>query len=77
MSDDLESLLNTEFLEPPEDFTARVMARIDQLPPPEAAPQPSPTRERIQWIAFIGAGLVAAAQLAAFMFGIWTAAAAS
>lgn len=77
MPEDFEQLLKTGLLEPPEDFTRRVMERVDELPLPDFAAPPRRAREKIQWLALIGAGLVAATQLAAFMFGIWTATAAS
>lgn len=76
MPEDFEELLKTGFLEPPEDFTNLVMERIGELPLPDFPAQPSRVQERIQWITLIGAGLVAATQLAAFVFGIWAATAA-
>lgn len=77
MPEDFEQLLKTEPLEPPEDFARRVMERVGELPLPDFAAPPNRAREGIQWLALIGAGLVAAAQLAAFMLGIWTATAAN
>lgn len=50
---------------------ARVMRRID------AQPMPVPASRRdgwLTWIALAGGALLGAAQLAGFMFGIWTAA---
>jgi hypothetical protein len=77
MRDDFDELLKSGLLAPPEDFAHRVMQRIAGLPLPELPAQPRGTESMIQWIALVGAGLIGAAQLAAFMFGIWTAAAAS
>lgn len=73
MPEDYEALLKHPYPEPPDDFARRVMARIEELPLPEFSTPPSRARERIQWLALAGAALVAALQLAAFMFGIWTA----
>jgi hypothetical protein len=54
----------------PRDFTERVMQRIQTLP----APAPSPRRAGwLAWIALAGGALLGTAQLAGFMFGIWTA----
>jgi hypothetical protein len=77
MTDDLDDLLHSGIFDPPEDFTRRVMARVSELPPPEMPGRVSRARERIQWIALLGAGLVGVVQLAAFMFGIWAASAAN
>jgi hypothetical protein len=76
MHEDFDDLLKDGLLAPPEDFARRVMARVDELPPPEFAALPRRAGARMQWIALAGAGLLGAAQLAAFMFGIWTATAA-
>ena len=54
-----------------DDFAERVMQRI------RALPAPAPSRQRAGWLAWfaLAAGaLLGAAQLAGFMFGIWTAA---
>ena len=71
MSDPLDRLLSEPLLQPPADFTERVMQRI------RALPAPAPSRQRAGWLAWfaLAAGaLLGAAQLAGFMFGIWTAA---
>ena len=71
MSDPLDRLLSEPLLQPPADFTERVMQRIQTLP------APAPSRQRAGWLAWfaLAAGaLLGAAQLAGFMFGIWTAA---
>jgi len=77
MVEDFDELLKGGLLAPPEDFTHRVMERIAELPLPGLPAQPSGREKRMQWIALAGAGLVGAAQLVIFMFGIWTATAAS
>lgn len=71
MADDLDTLLDDgALLQAPHGFTGRVMERVWL--------QPLPARHagllaRLQQLALIGAGLAGAAQLAAFMFGIWAA----
>ena len=77
MPEDLDELLEGGLLAPPEDFTRRVMERVAELPLPQSSADKGGRAERIQWLAIVGAGLVGAAQLAAFMFGIWTTTAAS
>jgi hypothetical protein len=72
MPEDFDELLKGGLLAPPENFTHRVMARIAELPLPVSAAETGGRAERIQWLALVGASLVGAAQLAAFMFGIWT-----
>lgn len=73
MTDDNEDLLKAGFFEPPRDFTEGVMSKIAKLPYPEFTPPPKERPPKIQWLALIGTGLLGAAQLAVFMFGIWTA----
>jgi hypothetical protein len=71
MSDPLDRLLSEPLLQPPADFTERVMQRIQTLP------APAPSRRRAGWLAWLAlaaGALLGAAQLAGFMFGIWTAA---
>lgn len=69
MDKDLDVLLGSDLLEPPDDFTARVMQGIEQLPRPVRRKK---ILERLQQWALIAGGIASAAQLAAFMFGIWT-----
>jgi len=70
MTDPLDRLLSEPLLQPPADFTERVMQRIQTLP------APAPSRRRAGWLAWLAlaaGALLGAAQLAGFMFGIWTA----
>lgn len=75
MDEDLDLLLaDGALLRAPDGFAGRVMARVWL--------QPLPARHagllaRLQQLALIGAGLAGAAQLAAFMFGIWAASSAA
>lgn len=72
-NDPLEQLLQTDLLQAPEDFTARVMERIQYLPLPERDARPL---EWLQWLALVGGALLGLEQLTAFVFGIWVASAA-
>ena len=72
MDDPLDDLLDTLLVTPPPDFTRRVMAQVHATP--RTVP-PAP-RSRWQWLVLAGGGALAAAQLLAFAFGIWTATAA-
>ncbi len=76
MNEDLDTFLREELLVLPQDFTQRVMRKIDELPIPALIEQPRRREKGLQWIAFIGTGLFGAVQLVAFIFGIWTATAA-
>lgn len=72
MDDELDALLRGNALAPPDDFTLRVMQSVYRLPAP--APRPERWRglaRRLQAAALIIGGMAGAAQLAAFMFGIW------
>jgi hypothetical protein len=71
MDDKLESLLRTELLQPPGDFADRIMQRIEFMPAP---PRRNGLTEKLQELALLAGGILGAAQLASFMFGIWTAA---
>ena len=70
MTDPLDRLLSEPMLRPPDDFTERVMQRIRALPVPAPSPRPAGW---LAWIALAGGALLGTAQLAGFMFGIWTA----
>lgn len=72
-NDPLEQLLQTGPLQPPNDFTARVMQQIQYLPLPEREAKPL---EWLQWLALVGGALLGLEQLAAFVFGVWVASAA-
>jgi len=74
MLEEHEELLKVGLFDPPADFTDRIMEGIAVLPLPDFPPHhPHHGRERIQWLALVGAALLGVAQLAAFMFGIWSA----
>ena len=86
MNDDLDALLQDDFLRPPPDFSRDVMQRIEQLPrhahradAPGFAPartRPSLWR-RMRWLAtvtgLVGSGMLGLSQLAGFVFGLWIA----
>ena len=79
MNDDLETLLQTDFLRPPNDFTERVMRRIQ--PRQYATPRASTAATRrwnllrrlatATWL--VGGGLLGVSQLASFVLGLWLA----
>lgn len=71
--DPLEQLLQTNLLQPADDFTAKVMVQIQYLPMPEREAKPL---EWLQWLALAGGALLGLEQLGAFMFGVWVASAA-
>jgi hypothetical protein len=80
MNDELDLLLQNDLLQPPPDFTQRVMQRIQSLPrsaSPAATPaQAQSTRwRRLRWLAaatgLVGSGLLGLSQLAGFVFGLW------
>jgi hypothetical protein len=79
MHDDLDTLLQDDFLQPPPDFAQRVMRAIDRR-----ALAPAPTGRspwhRLRWLAaasgLVGTGLLGLSQLASFVFGLWIASAA-
>ena len=84
MNDDLETLLQDDFLRPPPHFSQRVMQRIQLLPrntsladgPALAPPRPQPSwLSRLRWLAtgagLIGSGLLGLSQLGSFVFGLW------
>lgn len=81
MNDELDTLLQDAALQPPPDFTQRVMRSIEQRTP--ASMPTSPTRspwQRLRWLAamsgLVGTGLLGLSQLASFVFGLWIASAA-
>lgn len=81
MHDELDTLLQDDFLQPPPDFIQRVMRTIDQR---ALAPAPVPTGHspwhRLRWLVavggLVGTGLLGLSQLASFVFGVWIASAA-
>jgi anti-sigma factor RsiW len=75
MDRDLDTLLSAQLLDVPVDFTQRVMGRIHLMPMPMPRPRPG-WLDKLQALALIAGGILGATQLAAFMFGMWTASAA-
>lgn len=76
MKTDIETLLAADLLQVPEDFTDRVMQRIQVMPVPPVRIKASGRRERLQWLALLGGAALGVGQLLAFMFGVWSASAA-
>ena len=81
MNDELDTLLQDAALQPPPDFTQRVMGAIEQrtLAAMPTRPTRSPWR-RLRWLVaasgLVGTGLLGLSQLASFVFGLWMASAA-
>ncbi|HEX5125811.1 MAG TPA: hypothetical protein VFW00_03645 [Rhodocyclaceae bacterium] len=73
MSDKLDEILEAGLLEVPDSFSQRLLQHIDQLPWPARVIYVS---DILEWLALIGGGVLGLAQLASFMFGIWTVSAA-
>ena len=73
MDKDLDMLLESGLLDVPDDFSQRVMRRIDGV---QAPARRLSLPEKLQNLALILGGVLGLAQLAAFMFGIWAASAA-
>lgn len=82
MYDELDTLLQDAALQPPPDFTQRVMQAINQRTLPPLLPsRPIRSRwQRLRWLAaasgLVGTGLLGLSQLASFVFGLWIASAA-
>ena len=70
MDKDLDALLSDDLLTVPADFSATVMQRIHRLPIPAQTRRAS-LLEKLQDLMLIAGGMIGAAQLATFMFGIW------
>ncbi len=70
---DLDALLGADPLAPPDDFGNRVMRRVARLPLPA---RHAAWRTRLQNLALLAGAVLGAAQLGAFMFGVWAAASA-
>jgi len=76
MNDELDLLLQNDLLQPPADFTQRVMQRVQSLPRSASPAQARSTRwSRLRWLAaatgLVGTGMVGLSQLAGFVFGLW------
>jgi hypothetical protein len=89
MTDDLDTLLKDDWLQPPPGFSQRVMHKLGaQILPPlqhkapvhEAQTAGQSLGRRLRWLAASAAwaagGLLGLSQLAAFVFGLWLTAAA-
>ena len=70
MTDDLDTLLESNLLEAPTDFSQRVMRAVNGVPPAIHRVQ---LQRFLQWLAVITATLMGIEQLAGFIFGIWAA----
>jgi hypothetical protein len=69
MTNEIDRLLEKGLLEPPPQFTTRIMRRLG--PPPRRPSWRERQREWFEWLAVAGATLVGFAQLAGFLFGFW------
>jgi hypothetical protein len=89
MTDDLDTLLKDDWLQPPPGFNQRVMHKLGaqilpplQHKPPVHKPQTAGQSlgHRLRWLgasaAWAAGGLLGLSQLAAFVFGLWLTAAA-
>ena len=83
MNTDLEQLFHEDLLEVPVDFEQRIVRLLPGQPAPVwkagrtgSAAAHSALGRVLQWLAFGGGLALGATQLAAFMFGLWTAVAA-
>jgi hypothetical protein len=80
MNDDLDALLSQDLLQPPTDFSYRVMQGIKPLPMPFQKAYPQYTshpahalRKLVISMGMIGAGLLGLSQVVSFVFGVWVA----
>lgn len=73
LDSELDKLLCADLLEVPADFSARIMQRIDRLP---LRTRGRAWLQALQRFALLAGAMMGAAQMAAFMFGMWTASAA-
>ena len=71
MDEDLDSLLSGALLVVPNDFTHRIMQALPRTPAPVPV-RHTTLLDRLQALALVVGGMAGAAQLAAFMFGIWS-----
>ncbi|MCK5831111.1 MAG: hypothetical protein KAH20_12515 [Methylococcales bacterium] len=73
MNKTLDTLLNSDLLSVPDNFTDQVMKEIYQLP----MPTPRQTwKKRLQWLAIFSSAALGTVELFSFIFGIWIATAA-
>lgn len=68
MTIDIDSLLKSDLLSVPEDFSRRVMRQVHMQPVPVVT---STRRERLQWLALLAAAGLGMSQVLAFIFGMW------
>ena len=79
MYDELDRLLGQDLLQPPADFSYRVMQGIKPLALPfpasrPAAARPAPVlRTLLIRIGMLGAGLLGLSQVLSFVLGVWLA----
>ncbi|MEQ1619761.1 MAG: hypothetical protein ABL919_00045 [Methylococcales bacterium] len=73
MNKELDALLASGLVQVPEDFSERVMRKINRLPIP--APKQI-WRDKLQWLVLTGTAALGIVELFSFVFGIWTATAA-
>jgi hypothetical protein len=82
MNSELDEMLRESLLHVPDGFTARVMERLPAQPAPSWPAPPKRARRLpmwqlvLQWLALGATFLLGAAQLAAFMVGLWLSASA-
>lgn len=73
-----DELLSAGYLKPPDDFTSQVMRRVQTLPTPTIKPQAKDALHKyLKWLALLGGATLGAAELVAFVFGIWVTTAAA
>lgn len=69
MNDDIDRLLEKGLLEPPPQFTTRIMQRLESTP--QLPSWRARLREWLERLAVAGSALLGLAQLASFLFGLW------
>ncbi len=70
MNEKLDTLLNSDLLSVPDNFTEQVMKEINQLPIPIPHQR---WKNRLQWLAIFSSAILGTIELFSFIFGIWTA----
>jgi hypothetical protein len=80
MENDLDVLLQDNLLQPPSDFTERVMQRVQQLPQRALLSATSAKTRSLFWnllrliatiAGLIGGGILGLSQIAGFVFAFW------